>query len=636
MYTDWSSLPADLRDQAATNRLDTQLRARTGQSFPRMSMAALRDAAVAELLATTAYTVNVTAHGAVGDGTADDTAAISAAYADAVANGGIVFFPSGTYRVSGTIAPGALCRSLFDDCTIIAATTGTFDAVLDNVGADTGYTVLFDLLNMSGSQFMGKLTMDGNSVASLVGFSSSDVAGAGAGQSIWDRLTLQNFAIGLYAPGDGTLFTGSLFQVVQGYTNGYDIYATGNTFDDVTISILRSQSSPDAADQNLANVYLDSVFGVSGSSWYIRGQDSTRTGINILAGASLALNHLYVEADFDVPVSLGLRSALHCQDVKVSTTTTSTGGEVFRMAATAGLLDVTINRRVTGADSITSLVTLETAASSSAQRIVLLKLPFTIASKAPIAYDGTGASDSDIVHVYARGGLYKYRYDGTTLTYVQDEEHGTVGISISANADVSVDQNGDGDVSHHRILRITNTAGSGKTATLLQPPAEALGRIVTLQAVTDNVSVLDDGLGTSYFRSATTTSRLLNAARQSVLTVQCVLDGSTRVWNELAYWDDGPVASFTDQDATPSVAAYKRGASIFKTANTMATTITALADGVEGQEVVVFINDAVTTIDFTGTTLTGNGGMDWSPSSGDMMRCVFDGTNWRCQVTECS
>lgn len=47
---------------------------------------------------------NVKSYGAVGDGVADDRAAIQAAIAACIATGGgIVFFPKGTYRVTGTV-----------------------------------------------------------------------------------------------------------------------------------------------------------------------------------------------------------------------------------------------------------------------------------------------------------------------------------------------------------------------------------------------------------------------------------------------------------------------------------------------------------------------------------------------------
>jgi hypothetical protein len=92
-----------------------------------------------------------------------------------------------------------------------------------------------------------------------------------------------------------------------------------------------------------------------------------------------------------------------------------------------------------------------------------------------------------------------------------------------------------------------------------------------------------------------------------------------------------PFYTFTDGDTTPSV----RGGHLYVTANTGATVLTALDDGYVGQEVVVKFGDANTDVDFTGTTLKGNGGADWTTiGSGDFMRCVYDGTNWLCQVTE--
>ncbi|HAO93425.1 MAG: hypothetical protein A2X93_09165 [Deltaproteobacteria bacterium GWC2_56_8] len=91
----------------------------------------------------------------------------------------------------------------------------------------------------------------------------------------------------------------------------------------------------------------------------------------------------------------------------------------------------------------------------------------------------------------------------------------------------------------------------------------------------------------------------------------------------------GNFVSFTSLDATPSVAS----GSLFKTANAGATTITMLDDGVTGQEVLILFNDANTTVDFTGTNLKGNGGTDFTASSGDTMSAVFDGTNWYCAVS---
>jgi hypothetical protein len=94
--------------------------------------------------------------------------------------------------------------------------------------------------------------------------------------------------------------------------------------------------------------------------------------------------------------------------------------------------------------------------------------------------------------------------------------------------------------------------------------------------------------------------------------------------------DQDAFVAMTAGDTTPSV----DGCRSIKTANASATTVTALDDGYAGMDVVVLIDDANTTVDFTGTTLKGNGGADWSPGSGDFMRCVYNGTNWYCTVSD--
>ncbi|TJV27687.1 MAG: hypothetical protein E5Y16_26845 [Mesorhizobium sp.] len=105
-------------------------------------------------------------------------------------------------------------------------------------------------------------------------------------------------------------------------------------------------------------------------------------------------------------------------------------------------------------------------------------------------------------------------------------------------------------------------------------------------------------------------------------------------YNDSALWREvAPTpafATFTDLDTTPSVAGGRR----FKASNTVATTITALDGGFEGQEVTVVFTTANTTVDFTGTTLKGNAGVDWVPAANDHMTCVFDGANWFCNVSD--
>jgi hypothetical protein len=105
------------------------------------------------------------------------------------------------------------------------------------------------------------------------------------------------------------------------------------------------------------------------------------------------------------------------------------------------------------------------------------------------------------------------------------------------------------------------------------------------------------------------------------------MDGDLRVGGRLY---TNTITTFSNGDTTPGVSA----GNIFKTTNTGATTITRFDYGVEGQEIKVIFGDGNTTVDFTGTNLKGNGGADWTPSAGDHMTCVFDGTNWYCNISD--
>jgi len=66
------------------------------------------------------------------------------------------------------------------------------------------------------------------------------------------------------------------------------------------------------------------------------------------------------------------------------------------------------------------------------------------------------------------------------------------------------------------------------------------------------------------------------------------------------------------------------------------TTITALDDMVEGQTTEVHFRTGFYTVDFSGTTLKGNGGVDWVPANGDKMVCTKQGTNVYCITADCS
>lgn len=90
------------------------------------------------------------------------------------------------------------------------------------------------------------------------------------------------------------------------------------------------------------------------------------------------------------------------------------------------------------------------------------------------------------------------------------------------------------------------------------------------------------------------------------------------------------VNSISDGETTPGVQAGK----VFKTANSSSTTITNFENALPGQQITVIFGDSNTIVDFTGTSLKGNGGSNWSPTQNDHMTCVYDGTNWYCDISD--
>ncbi len=87
-----------------------------------------------------------------------------------------------------------------------------------------------------------------------------------------------------------------------------------------------------------------------------------------------------------------------------------------------------------------------------------------------------------------------------------------------------------------------------------------------------------------------------------------------------------------DGATTPALWANK----YFYTGNTSPTTITDFVGGnaqIGAPKTIVF-NDANTTIQFSGANLKGNAGVDWNPAVGDHMTCVYDGTDWYCDISD--
>jgi hypothetical protein len=87
------------------------------------------------------------------------------------------------------------------------------------------------------------------------------------------------------------------------------------------------------------------------------------------------------------------------------------------------------------------------------------------------------------------------------------------------------------------------------------------------------------------------------------------------------------IFDLAEDDATPAVNnPYIPNA--FYTKSTNPTTITNFDNGWEGQAFTVIVNDANTTFDFSGSSLKGNGGVDFVAAAGDAIRFIKHGSYW--------
>lgn len=118
---------------------------------------------------------NVKAHGAVGNGSTDDTTAINAAIALANTSGGTVYFPKGTYVISGSgltpIQTGVVLRGASKGSTIIKpAASFNADVISTPIPASAGTVgyiqnfVGVESLTIDGSNMSGTTAGQGNGI----------------------------------------------------------------------------------------------------------------------------------------------------------------------------------------------------------------------------------------------------------------------------------------------------------------------------------------------------------------------------------------------------------------------------------------------------------------------------------------
>ncbi len=175
-----------------------------------------------------------------------------------------------------------------------------------------------------------------------------------------------------------------------------------------------------------------------------------------------------------------------------------------------------------------------------------------------------------------------------------------------------------------------NAAGSGIYIGPASAPASAWTRLRVL-----NNSVVDEGARVRYGIYLNASNVAMNNLEIRGNDLEMVTIDSIKIVNpsnitNLRIRDNVEKNLFRSlpTGSTPSVL----GGEYFQTANTQPTTITMFNDGYIGQRVHIRFADSNTTVQFAGSNLKGNGGVNFTGKAGDFLDCVFQGTQWACMV----
>lgn len=290
------SWPAGMQNQAniAGGRLDEQIRHRVGLSD--WSITSARDAALAEVLATTRDIFNVMSYGADDTGIADSTVAIQSALTAAEAVGGVAYVPAGTFKITAMLtinANGVTLQGAGIDATIIELTPPalTTDPAL-RIGNTANSSDIAGLA-VRDLQFLGK---GGNTASGI------ECLG-GATNSINDLL-LENVAVVTFRTHGMDIHDLVNQTSILGCRltqNGTDTtennIRTRTNVNGVVISGCRFREAGDA-DNKVTPVYSDAIdfegigYEISGNVFEKHARAIRCSGVLTTRGAAITGNHM--------------------------------------------------------------------------------------------------------------------------------------------------------------------------------------------------------------------------------------------------------------------------------------------------------------------------------------------------------
>jgi hypothetical protein len=401
-------------------------------------------------------TVSVKDFGAVGDGVADDTAAIQAAI-DAV-SGGNVFFPFGTYFITGTVNVDSNCILDFDQSQI-----------------NTNYNgILFSLIGADGARKENVVFRNGRFTATTIG-----TGGQQAIQAMWaNNVFVQNCeftdfggvavkfnggnsnvevshckatdigVISFYAEGDGTTSNKGcynvrfLYNTVSGFDYGIEakqssyVKIIGNTLTNgavgstkYAILVTRDYSSGNEIVPRNIIITENSVDSCANFGIYTttsadvivsnnRVKDAGGQGI-VVSGAQLTVENNQVQA------SGGSGVSVNYSDVTLGSLGITDDGYDAAYATVSG-------------NKVNECASISFSFNDLDYSVVSGNLA-THQTAADYAYKFTGSVDSQVIGNNAYGGSFTFGYrlenTSTDLTFISNESTGYANGNISMPSD---------------------------------------------------------------------------------------------------------------------------------------------------------------------------------------------------------
>lgn len=240
--------------------------------------------------------VSVRDHGAVGNGTADDTTAVRDAIDAVPAQGGAVYFPPGTYKLTDSVALRSNL-ALFGD--------GDGATVLHQsaTGEDLFAGVALDKVSLHGLSLTGpgsgtgtglNLTRGGNAAVPFIsvrdvsvgGFGQDGIAVENAVASVFDRVQVVNcgrYGVNLHGQPAGAAGTSVTLNSVYGNTNG----VAGIRLFNMVYCCLNGCAS----DGNPVAYLIDSCQSLALNGC---GAESNAVGLRVVGGYGATVNSMWV------------------------------------------------------------------------------------------------------------------------------------------------------------------------------------------------------------------------------------------------------------------------------------------------------------------------------------------------------